>query len=261
MFSQNLVALQTIIRKEVNRFMRIWTQTLLPPIITQSLYFLIFGSFIGSRIGDEGGISYIQFVVPGLVMMAVINASFNNVVSSFFGSKFQRNLEEMQVAPVPNWVIISGYSIGGILRGLIVGFIVFIVSFAFTSPSIHNPLYIFVYVLLTSTIFALGGLINGIFAKKFDDVSIFNNFILTPLTYLGGVFYSIDRLQDIPNGQIWYTLSRLNPIVYMIDGFRYGFYGTNDFSLWQSFLILSSFLLILSIASFVLLKKGYGMKS
>jgi ABC-2 type transport system permease protein len=261
MLSQNLIALETIIRKEVNRFMRIWSQTLLPPVITQSLYFLIFGSFIGSRIGDEGGISYIQFVVPGLVMMSVINSSFNNVVSSFFGNKFQRNLEELQVAPVPSWVIVLGYTIGGVLRGLIVGLIVFIISFAFTSPTIRNPIFILIYVLLTATIFSLGGLINGIFAKKFDDVGIFNNFILTPLTYLGGVFYSIDRLRMVPNGEIWYRLSTLNPIVYMIDGFRYGFYGTNDFEIWQSLSILIFFLTALSLLSFYLIKKGFGMKS
>ena len=259
MFSENFTAYKTLTRKEIDRFLRIWVQTLLPPIITQSLYFIIFGSFVGSRIGTEGGIDYIQFVVPGLVMMSVINSSFSNVVSSFFGSKFQRNLEEMQVAPVPNWVIISGFTTGGALRGLIVGLIVFLVSFFFTKPSIHNIWFIILYVLLTAIIFALGGLINGIFAKKFDDVSIFTNFVLTPLTYLGGVFYSIERLREVSD--FWYYLSRLNPIVYMIDGFRYGFYGTNDFPLWQSFLILIFFLISLCIFCFVALKKGVGMKT
>jgi ABC-2 type transport system permease protein len=264
MLKQNFTAFYTIFRKEVTRFLRIWTQTLLPPIITQSLYFLIFGNFIGSRINDGdgsfvNGISFIQFVIPGLVMMSVINASFSNVVSSFFGSKFQRSYEELQVSPTPHWVIVAGYSLAGVLRGLIVGVIVFIVSYLFASPGIYNIFVIFLYVMLTAIVFALGGLINGIFAKKFDDVGIFTTFILTPLTYLGGVFYSIESLREV--SPFWYTVSRFNPVVYMIDGFRYGFYGFNDFPLWQSSGILLFFFALLSGLSLYLLGKGYGMKS
>jgi len=258
--NQNLIALNTIVRKEVQRFLRIWAQTLLPPVITQSLYFIIFGNFIGSRIDNGGefarGVSYIEFVIPGLVMMAVINASFSNVVSSFFGSKFQKNLEEMQVASVPHWIMVTGFCAGGVLRGLIVGIIVFLISFFFARPSVNNIWVVLLFVILTAMVFALGGLLNGIFAKKFDDVSIFPTFILTPLTYLGGVFYSI---QELP--PFWQNVSKLNPIVYMIDGFRYGFYGFSSFEIWQNLGLLIIFFVLLLILNLYLLKKGVGMKN
>ncbi len=252
----NLIAFQTIVTKEVTRFMRIWSQTLLPSAITQSLYFLIFGAFVGSQIPPVDGISYMQFIVPGLVMMAVITNSFANVVSSFFGAKFQKNIEEMLVAPVSNWSIIGGYTIGGSLRGIIVGFIVWIVSFFFTNQSITHPFVMFGFAALTSIVFSLLGLLNGIFAKKFDDVGIVTTFVLTPLTYLGGVFYSINRLPPF-----WRGVSSFNPIVYMVDGFRYGFYGKSDFNLVLDFGILVGFVVALTTLNYYLLKKGIGLRS
>jgi len=250
------IALKTLTGKEIKRFLRIWSQTLLPPVITQSLYFVIFGTFIGSQIGDIQGISYIAFIVPGLVMMAVINSSFSNVVSSFFGAKFQRSIEELMVSPAPSWVIIAGYVSGGMARGLLVGLLVFGTSIFFTQPVINNFFIIIGFIILTSLVFSLAGLINGIFANKFDDVSIFPIFVLTPLTYLGGVFYSINSLPEF-----WQGVSKLNPILYMVDGFRYGFHGISDVSVWMSISMLLGFTLILGLISTHLLNKGYGLKS
>jgi ABC-2 type transport system permease protein len=258
----NFVAFQTIFRKEINRFMRIWSQTLLPPVITQSLYFVVFGSFIGSRISEQGnefgGQSYIGFIIPGLVMMAVITSSFSNVVSSFFGSKFQRNIEELLVSPTSNWVIIAGYVAGGVIRGLLVGGIVYAVSFVFQRPVVDNPFLVILFVTLTATVFSLGGFTNAIFAKKFDDVQIFPTFVLTPLTYLGGVFYSVSQLPEF-----WQNVSRLNPVLYMINGFRYGFYGpqASDVSLGISISMLVGFTIILAGLNYWLLRKGTGMRS
>jgi len=256
-----LIAFFTILRREIIRFTRIWPQTLLPPVITQSLYFVIFGEFVGERINDsngvfEQGISYIEFVIPGLVLMGVINASFSNVVGSFFGSKFQRNIEEMLIAPVPNWIILAGFVAGGVARGTLVGLIIYLVSMVFVAPSVQNPIIVLAFAILTSICFALGGLINGVFARKFDDIGIFTTFVLTPLVYLGGVFYSIERLPEF-----WQNISRLNPLVYMIDGFRYGFYGFNDYSVGLSLFILSILTIILTFASWLALKKSIGLKS
>ena len=253
---EKLVAFLTLFRKEVIRFTRIWPQTLFPPVITQSLYFLIFGKFIGSQISNINGVSYMAFIVPGLVMMSVINNSFMNVVSSFFGNKFQRSIEELLVSPSPNWVIICGYCAGGILRGLIVGVLVFFVSVFFTHPVIYHFGLIALFVLLTSVVFALGGLVNGILAKKFDDISIFPTFVLTPMVYLGGVFYSVESLPGF-----WKALSKLNPVLYMINGFRYGFYGFSDVNIWFSFMILVIFAVVLTALNLYLLRKGYGLKS
>lgn len=250
------IAFVTLVRKEVTRFLRIWSQTLLPPVINQTLYFVIFGSFIGSQVGDINGVSYMAFLVPGLVMMAVINSAFNNVVSSFFGNKFQRSIEELLVSPTPNWVIIAGYASGGILRGLMVGALVFLISFFFVRPSVEHPLIVALFVLLTAIVFSLGGLVNGIFAKKFDDISFFGTFILTPLTYFGGVFYSIQSLPEF-----WQGVSKLNPILYMVDGFRYGFYGQSDLNVWASIGLLCGFTVILVALSSWLLKRGIGMRS
>jgi ABC-2 type transport system permease protein len=258
----NLVAFNTILRKEVNRFLRIWTQTLLPPVITQSLYFVVFGTFIGGRIVEQGnefgGQSYIGFIIPGLVMMAVITSSFSNVVSSFFGSKFQRNIEELLVSPTANWIIIAGYVMGGVIRGLLVGGIVYAVSFVFVRPEIQNPLLVILFVTLTAVVFSLGGFTNAVFAKKFDDVQIFPTFVLTPLTYLGGVFYSVSQLPEF-----WQNVSRLNPVLYMINGFRYGFYGAgaSDVSLTVSISMLVVFTLILGGLNYWLLKRGIGLRS
>lgn len=253
---QQWVSLVTIVRKEVVRFMRIWTQTLIPPVITQTLYFIVFGSFIGSQISDINGISYMQFIVPGLVMMAIITSSYMNTVSSFYIMKFARNIEELMVSPTPNWVVITGFVTGGTIRGLLTGAIVFVVSLFFTRPDIHNIIFILVFAVLTAVVFSLGGLLNAIFAKKFDDTSIFTTFILTPLTYLGGVFYAIDRLPGI-----WQTISKLNPLVYMIDGFRFGFYGFSSVSVWVSLGMLCIFAAGLIGANVYLLKKGTGLRT
>lgn len=252
----NWVAFSTIVRKEVVRFFRIWSQTLLPPVINQVLYFIIFGTFIGSRVGDIGGVPYMAFIVPGLVMMAVINSAFSNVVSSFFGSKFQRNIEELMVSPTPNWVIVGGYVIGGMLRGVLVGLIVLVISIFFTLPVITYPFIVLLFITLTSLVFALGGLTNAIFATKFDDVSVFTTFVLTPLSYLGGVFYSIKSLPDP-----WQTVALANPILYLIDGFRYGFYGVSDVSIYTSLSVLLVMTAVLIWYNLYLLNRGIGMRN
>ncbi len=255
-FALNWIAFKTILRKEVTRFLRIWSQTLLPPVINQSLYFIIFGGFIGSQISDIQGIPYMSFIVPGLVMMAVITSSYMNVSSSFFSTKFMRSIEELMVSPTSDWVIVWGYTLGGALRGLIVGSLVFLISFIFVQPQIHNILFILVFVLLTSIVFSLGGLLNGIFAKKFDDISLIPTFVITPLTYFGGVFYSIERLPEF-----WEKLSRFNPILYMVDGFRYGFYGIADVNVWVSMGLLIILTLILIIMNLWFLERGTGMRN
>jgi len=255
-FHDQYIAYMTIVRKEVTRIFRIWPQTLFPPIITQTLYFLIFGKFIGSQIGDVQGIGYMAFIVPGLVMMAVINSSFMNVVGSFFSAKFQRSIEELLVSSSSNSAIIAGYVTGGVTRGIIVGFLVFVVSIFFTQPQIYHLGIIFSFIFLTAVVFALGGLLNAIFATKFDDISIFPTFILTPLIYLGGVFYSINNLPPF-----WQNLSKFNPVLYMVNGFRYGFYGFSDVNVFLSFVILATFAIILTIVNLVLLAKGIGLKT
>lgn len=255
-FNQNYIAFKTLVRKETVRFMRIWSQTLLPPIITQSLYFIIFGKFIGSQIDDINGINYMAFIVPGLVMMAIINAAYTNVVGSFFSSKFQRSVEELLVAPVPSFVIISGYVTGGALRSIIVGFLVFGVSVFFTHPEIHNVFIILVFMVLTAIVFSLGGFVNAIFAKKFDDISIFPTFVLTPLIYLGGVFYSITNLPPF-----WQEVSKFNPVLYMVNGFRFGFYGFTDVNVWISLSILIGLIGGLTLLSLILLEKGIGLRT
>lgn len=254
--SRNIIALKSIMHKEIHRFMRIWVQTLVPPAITISLYFVIFGSLIGSRIGEMGGFDYMSFIVPGLIMMSVITNSYSNVASSFFSAKWQRNVEEMLVAPVPNWVIVAGYVGGGMARGILVGSIVTLVSLLFVDIQIHNIWVIIFTVALTSATFALGGLINAIFAGSFDDISIIPTFILTPLTYLGGVFYSISLLPDF-----WQGVSQLNPIVYMVNAFRYGFLGISDVSLAVSFSVLGAFIISLYTIAMVLITKGIGLRS
>ncbi|MGE0268263.1 MAG: ABC transporter permease [Candidatus Omnitrophota bacterium] len=253
---ENYIALYTLVRKEVVRFIRIWPQTLVPPVVTQSLYFLIFGKFIGSQISDINGISYMAFIVPGLVMMSVINNAYANVSGSFFSSKFQRSVEELLVSPAPDWVIISGYAASGALRGVLCGILVFSVSVFFTHPQINNIFIIFVFIILTAIVFSLGGMLNGILAKKFDDISIVPTFILTPLTYLGGVFYSISLLPDV-----WQHLSRLNPILYMVNGFRFGFYGFSDVNIGLSLFILVLMGVALMMGNLYLLRKGTGLRS
>ncbi len=254
--SANFIALKSLLTKEVSRFTRIWLQTLVPPAVTMSLYFVIFGNLIGSRIGQMSGFSYMEFIVPGLIMMSVITNSYSNVASSFFSSKFQHNVEELLVAPVPTWIIIAGYVGGGITRGLLVGLIVTLLSLFFVDLNIFNLGVLVVSVLLTSTLFALGGLINAILAKSFDDISIIPNFVLTPLTYLGGVFYSLTLLPDF-----WQGVSKANPIVYMINTFRYGFLGVSDIPLIYSFTMIIGFVVILFSIAYWMISRGIGLRS
>jgi ABC-2 type transport system permease protein len=253
--SQKFIAFKTIVIKEFLRFSRIWIQTIVPPVITTSLYFVIFGNLIGPRIGDMAGVAYMDYIVPGLIMMAVITNSYANVVSSFYGSKFQHNIEEMLVSPTPNYIIILGFVAGGVARGLIVGLAVTVVSLIFSDLQIHNISVLVSVVFLTSVLFALAGLINGVYANSFDDISIIPTFVLTPLTYLGGVFYSIHLLSDF-----WQTVSLVNPILYMVNTFRYGFLGISDIDITTSYFIIISFIGMLFLSSVYLLKNGYGIR-
>ena len=216
-------AFLTIVTKEIRRYLRIWPQTLLPPAITMSLYFVIFGALIGSRIGEMGGFSYMQFVVPGLIMMAVVTNSYSNTVSSFFGTKYNHSLEELLVSPTPNWIILAGYVVGSVSRGLLVAVIVTCLSLFFSELHVQHLGVTILVVLLTSILFSLFGFINAVYANSFDDISIVPTFILTPLIYLGGVFYSLDLLPDF-----WAGVSKLNPLVYVVNGFRYGVLGVSD---------------------------------
>ncbi|MFO1388050.1 ABC transporter permease [Cellvibrio sp.] len=250
------IAFTTILRKEIKRFTRIWVQTLLPPVITMALYFVIFGKLIGSRIGDMGGFSYIQFVAPGLIMMAVLTNAYSNVVSSFFSAKFQRSVEEVLVSPTPNYVILLGYTMGGVARGLCVGFLVTVMSLIFTDLHIHSWFVTFAIVLLTSTLFSLAGFINAVYANTFDDVSIVPTFILTPLTYLGGVFYSISLLPEV-----WQHVSRLNPILHMVNAFRYGILGVSDVNIVNAMLGLVAGVIVLFAVSLHLLRTGKRLRA
>ena len=251
----NWVAFQTIVRKEIRRFARIWVQTIVPPSINAILYMLIFGSLIGSRISDMGGFRYIDFIVPGIIMMAVIINSYSNVVSSFFSSKMQNYIEEMLVSPVSNITIVVGYVTGGMARGLLVGSLVAAVSLFFSDIRPVHPFVTIAVAVLTSMMFSLGGLINAVFAKSFDDISIVPNFVLTPLTYLGGVFYSISMLPPF-----WQTLSLFNPVLYMVNGFRYGILGASDISIWTSFGVIIVFIALLGTIAMTLLNRGVGIK-
>ena len=253
--SEQYVAFSSILRKEIRRFLRIWMQTLLPPIITTSLYFIIFGSLIGSRIGEMGGFSYMEFVVPGLIMMAVITSAYSNVVSSFFGAKFQRNIEELLVSPTPNYIILAGFVMGGVVRGLLVGFIVTLVSLAFTDLQIYSLLTMVSIVLLTAVLFALAGFINAVYANNFDDISIIPTFVLTPLIYLGGVFYSIDLLPEF-----WAGVSKLNPMLYVINVFRYGALGVTDIDIFWAFVMIAVFLVLAVVYSMHLLNTGKRLR-
>lgn len=248
-------AFTTIVTREVRRFTRIWPQTLLPPAVTMTLYFIIFGNLIGSRIGEMGGYDYMQFIVPGLIMMAVITNSYSNVVSSFFSMKFQRSIEELLVSPVPNWTILAGYVAGGMARGLSIGLIVTLLSLAFTQLSIHNLLMVVITVILTSALFSLGGFINAMLATKFDDISIVPTFVLTPLTYLGGVFYSIDMLPSF-----WQGVSLANPILYMVNGFRFGILGVSDVNPFVSLGMILVFIVLLAAVALRMLARGNGIR-
>jgi len=252
---EQYVAFMTIVRKEIKRYLRIWTQTLLPSAITMSLYFVIFGSLIGSRIGEMGGFSYMQFVVPGLIMMAIVTNSYSNVVSSFFGSKFNNSVEELLVSPTPNYIILLGYVVGGISRGMLVAIVVTIVSLFFTHLQIHSYFVVIVIVLMTSTLFALAGFINAVYANSFDDISIIPTFVLTPLIYLGGVFYSMDLLPEF-----WANVSKLNPLVYVVNAFRYGVLGVSDVSLPLAFGMIALFTVLAFCFSMHLLNSGKRLR-
>lgn len=250
------IAFETIVIREVRRFTRIWLQTLVPPAITIGLYFVIFGNLVGRRIGEMGGYQYMEFIVPGLIMMAVIQNSYSNVVSSFFGHKFQRSIEELLVSPVPNYVILSGFVVGGMARGLAVGAIVTAMSLFFIDLNIQHPLLTIAVVLLTSIVFSLAGFINALFANSFDDISIIPTFVLTPLIYLGGVFYSIELLPPF-----WKVVSSLNPIFYMVNTFRYGILGTSDVNVVWAFMILVLFCVGLYVSCILLLRRGTGLRA
>ncbi|KRA33434.1 ABC transporter permease [Rhodanobacter sp. Root627] len=253
----NLVALNTLVRREIVRIMRIWTQTLIPPAITMTLYFVIFGKLIGSKIGPiQGHFSYMQYIVPGLVMMSIITNSYGNISSSFFGAKFSRAVEEMLVSPMPNWVILLGYVTGAVARGLVVGVLVLLIALFFTDLHVMHPLITFASVLLGATIFSLAGFVNAVYAKKFDDIALVPTFILTPLTYLGGVFYSVNMLAEP-----WQAISRANPILYMVNAFRFGVLGISDVHLGVAFAVMLGFVVGLSALALQLLKRGVGLRS
>ena len=252
----NWIGYKTIVRKEIVRILRIWGQTIVPPAITMSLYFIIFGNLIGRRIGEMGGFDYMQFIVPGLVMMSVITNSYGNMVSSFFGAKFGHHIEELLISPLPNWVILAGYVTGSLVRGLLVGAVVIAVSLFFTELEVRHPWVTLSVLVSTAIVFAMAGMVNAIFAEKFDDIAIIPTFVLTPLTYLGGVFYSIALLPEF-----WQKVSAFNPILYMVNGFRYGMLGQSDVGLVTAYAIIGVFGLVLFATCMYLLHTGRGMRS
>ncbi len=251
----NLIAIRTLVRKEMIRVLRIWVQTIVPPAITMTLYFIIFGNLIGRRIGQMDGIDYMAYIAPGLIMMSVITNSYGNVVSSFFGAKFGRHIEEMLVSPMSNSAIIIGHVAGGVLRGLLVGALVTAIALFFTRLEVQNPFITISVVLLSSIVFSLMGFINAVYAKKFDDISIIPTFVLTPLTYLGGVFYSISLLPEF-----WQAASKANPILYMVNAFRYGILGKSDINILTAYGILIVFVVLLFGACLRLMNKGVGIR-
>ena len=250
------VAFKTIVTKEILRFARIWVQTVLPPAITMALYFVIFGKLIGSQIGDMDGFRYIDFIVPGLILMSVISNSYANVVASFYSSKFQHNIEELLIAPLPDFIILAGYVAGGVARGVVVGSVVTAVSMFFSDLQIHSYGVTLAVFVLTSVLFSIAGFINAVYANSFDDISIVPTFVLTPLTYLGGVFYSISMLPDF-----WRQVSLVNPVLYMVNAFRYGLLGVSDIAMWQAFAIILGFIVALGAFAMWLLARGVGIKS
>jgi ABC-2 type transport system permease protein len=254
-FLQQWIAFKTIVVKEFMRFIRIWIQTIIPPAITVALYFIIFGQLIGSQIGDIDGYRYIDYIVPGLILMAVITNSYANVVSSFFSAKFQKSIEEMIVSPLPNYIILAGYISGGVARGVTVGVTVTGVSMFFSDFQIHSLGITLAVFVLTSILFSIAGLINAIYARSFDDITIIPTFVLTPLTYLGGIFYSIKMLPEF-----WQTVSLGNPILYMINAFRYGLLGVSDIDVTAALVIIIAFIVMLFSIALNMLNKGIGIK-
>ncbi len=251
-----LVAFKTILGKETRRFLRIWQQTILPPAVTMSLYLVIFGNLIGTRVGEMDGYPYMDYIAPGVIMMAVITNSYSNVVSSFFGARYQRYIEEMLISPTPHAIILLGYVGGGVARGLAVGLVVTTVAMLLADLPLHNLLVTVLMVFLTSVLFSLAGFINAIYARNFDDIAIVPTFVLTPLMYLGGVFYSI-RLLPEP----WQTLSHFNPILYMVNGFRYGILGVSDIPVFGALVMITVFVVALFVFSMRLLNRGVGIRT
>lgn len=255
-FYPTIIAFRTLVYKEIHRFMRIWSQTLLPPAITMSLYFLIFGKFIGSQIHHIQGYAYIQYIVPGLVMMSIMTSAYANTASSFFLAKFNKSIEEMLVSPMSNATILFGFMIGGAVRGLLVGIIVLLISLLFTHVPIFHPMIVLFMAILSAMVFSLGGLINGIYAKRFDDISFIPTFVLTPLTYLGGVFYSLDQLPPL-----WRNISIFNPILDMVDTFRFGILGVADLNVYIGFGLVCLLFIMMFTLAWYLLHKGTGIKA
>ena len=254
-FHQKYIAFKSIVIREYLRFIRIWLQTVLPPAITTALYFIIFGNLIGSQISDINGYSYMDYIVPGLILMAVITNSYANVVSSFYLSKFQKSIEELLVSPVPNFLILSGYIAGGVARGIVVGIVVTLVAMCFSEIKVHSIFMSFSVLILTAILFSIAGFINAIYANSFDDITIIPTFVLTPLTYLGGIFYSIDMLPEF-----WQNISLVNPILYMVNSFRYGLLGISDTSIPTAISIIIIFIVALFSFALYLLNKGIGIK-
>jgi ABC-2 type transport system permease protein len=254
--NQQFIAFKTIVTKEILRFSRIWLQTIVPPVITTGLYFVIFGQLIGSQLSDIEGYSYIDYIIPGIILMSIINNAYANVVSSFYMSKFSHFIEEMLVSPMPNYLILMGYVIGGVARGLAVGIVVAIISTFFADLNVHNYFVLFSVVILTAVLFSLGGFINAIYANSFDDISIIPTFVLIPLTYLGGIFYSIEMLPSF-----WQTVSLGNPILYMVNAMRYGMLGVSDIDLTTAFGIIILFVVALFSFCLYLLSSGKGIRS
>jgi ABC-2 type transport system permease protein len=249
------IGFKTIVIREYNRIIRIWTQTILPSAVTQALYFAIFGSLLGGRIGSMGGFGYMEYMAPGLIMMAVNINSYSNVVSSFYGAKFGKHVEELLVSPLPSWLIVSGYVTGGLVRGLLVGLAVTAVSLFFAHLHVQHLLVIVAAALLTSIVFALGGFLNALFAKNFDQVNIIPTFVLTPLYYFGGVFYSVALLPHWAQ-----AISYLNPILYMVNAFRYGFIGVSDVSVITAFVIMTAAAVVLFVAAIAYMERGAGIR-
>lgn len=250
------VAYLTIVRKEILRFMRIWPQTLLPVAVSTSLYFLIFGRMMGEKIGPMGGMPYLDFIVPGVILMAVINNAYSNVVASFYSTKFQRYIEELLVAPVPDWVILAGYVSGGVARGLATGGVVTAISLLFSEIHVHSwPIALGVF-LLTALLFSLAGFLNALFANSFDDISIIPNFVLTPLVYLGGVFFTVDLLPGF-----WRDIAMANPVLHMINAFRFGLLGVSDIPVARALTVIFGFVALLTLVNLTLLRRGTGLKS
>jgi ABC-2 type transport system permease protein len=252
----NLIGLATIVRKETRRIVRIWLQTIVPPAITMTLYFVIFGSLIGQRIGAMDGVPYTTFIAPGLIMMSVISNSFGNVVSSFFSGKMQNHLEEMLVAPMSYATIVVGYVIGGVVRGLLVAALVTIVALFFADLTVVHPFITLSVIVLTAVVFSLCGLLNALFAKTFDDISVIPTFVLAPLTYLGGVFFSTSLLSPF-----WQKIAHVNPILYMVNAFRYGMLGRSDIPLATAYAIILLAVVALFALALILLKRGVGIRS